>query len=386
MAAMPSAAGAWTWAGALLTLTLGAIVFIAARLERHARRAALRRAELRAAPMVPRVVAPPRAAASPMAPPGGHVGRRADGRRRSPARVATAGTLDGAQTDADAFWPAWAERSFPEMPAGITQPLASPDELEAIRAIRQAARAQLAGVRSPEVSSDVRILRFLRGYSTVGEARSRYLEMLAWRQALKMDAICDAVRGLPLEMRALPHGELLGQVYPTTLLVGRTREGHLVSRDEIGRADVAALFARLGEKRTEEWFLHFFELRALLLDEASEREGALVQSVQVKDLAGLSLSVLRSADGRRGLALVRRVLATATRYYPESALTLWILNAPSWFVLPWRMVSTVLTARTVAKVRIHSADFLPALRASGHLELELLEKMGYVDREPPSAR
>ncbi|KAJ1619345.1 hypothetical protein T492DRAFT_1086167 [Pavlovales sp. CCMP2436] len=269
----------------------------------------------------------------------------------------------------------WAKRTFPGQPAGQTQPLASAEELKAVRAIRHAARCELTAVRSPEVSSDVRILRFLRGYPAVSEALQAYRQMLAWRHEHCMDDVCDAVRGKPLEMGALPNGELLARCYPATLLVGRTRDGHLVSRDEIGQVDAAYLFRSVGEAKTVTFFLHFLELRANLLDSESEASGQLIQAMQVKDLRGLSLSQVRSADGRRGLALVRRVLTLAVKYYPESALTLWVIGSPPFFMLIWRAISTVLPARTLLKFRILGTNFYPELAKS--LEPELLDAMGY---------
>lgn len=332
-------------AAAVLALTLVTMGLVSVRLERISRR-----------------VAPPHSALAP------------------PAEEKVAESAPAALGNAEpADIPIIAEWKLPLFPAGSTQPLASAEELRAIAAIRRAARRELAAVRSPEVSSDVRILRFLRGYATVAEALAQYLAMLAWRAEHKLDDVRDAVLGLPLQMDALPHGAALAAAYPCTLSVGRTREGHFVSCDAIGRADVARIFRELGEGRTEAWFLHFFELRALLLDEASVKAGMLLQTIQLKDLDGLSLAVLRSADGRRGLALVRRVLATATRYYPESALTLWIINAPSFFAITWRFLSAVLPARTVTKVRILGANYLPAIRASGQIDEELLRAMGYVE-------
>jgi hypothetical protein len=268
-----------------------------------------------------------------------------------------------------------AARSFVYPVGGATQPLASPDELVAIRAVRRVCAAELAGCRCAAVGSDVRVLRFLRGYATVGEAVARYREMLAWRARERLDDVAAAVAGLPLEMGSLPHGALLGACYPTTLSAGETAEGHLVSRDAIGAADVARLFRELGEARAEEWFRAFFELRALRLDAASEARGVLVQAVQIKDLDGLQLGVVRSTDGRRGLALVRRVLATATRYYPESALSLFVVNAPWFFPLVWRGLAYALPARTAAKVRVFGTEFREELGAV--LGPELLGALGY---------
>lgn len=199
-----------------------------------------------------------------------------------------------------------------------------------------------------------------------------------------MDDVRDAVVELPLAVEALPHGELLSRFYPTTLLVGRTRDGHLISRDNIGRADVAAVFRELGPERLHDFFRHFFELRCLWMDRESERHGRLVQNLQVKDLSGLALAVVLSYDGRRGIALVRQVLSIAINYYPESALKLVVVNAPPFFALVWRAVETVLSERTAKKVRIFgTSGFEDELRE--HIDADTLDKLGYGGRSGESS-
>lgn len=200
--------------------------------------------------------------------------------------------------------------------------------------------------------------------------------MLSWREEHNMGPVTSAVARLPFRVDALPNGELLAQVYTADLFCGRSKAGHVVSKELTGRADVPGVFRHVGKERTQEWFKHFFELRSTLMDDLSRAEGRLVQNLQIKDLEGLSLSTMLSSDGRRGIALVQSVLGTALACYPESVVKLVIVNAPSWFAFIWAAITPILNDHTRAKVRIYSGrGFLQELEED--LDIEVLRRLGY---------
>jgi hypothetical protein len=180
-----------------------------------------------------------------------------------------------------------------------------------------------------DLSGDIRLLRFLRGYGhSVTQACAAYRAMLATRKQHDVERIRAQVLTRPLCAEEMPHGREIYPMYPIQLSCGVSRAGHLVSIDPLGALQLVQLIDELGPDKLFEFMIGQAELRQIIMDEMSATSGALVQSVQIKDLHGLSLSAFRDP---RAMQTLQSIISTCTDMYPESLATLYIINAPFFF-------------------------------------------------------
>lgn len=80
----------------------------------------------------------------------------------------------------------------------------------------------------------------------------------------------------------------------------------------------------------------------------------LVQSVQIKDLHGMGMWMLRDASA---VSTVQQIISTCTSMYPESLATLYFINAPFFFPMVWSVISNFLNERTKKKVHVLGTDY-----------------------------
>lgn len=220
--------------------------------------------------------------------------------------------------------------------------------------------AELEGAHD-DVCGDIRLLRFLRGYAhSVPHAAAAFRAMLATRRQHGVDGIRQQVLTQPLEAQAMPHGREIYALYPIQLNCGTCAKGHLVSVDPLGAIQLGALMDGPGCAKLFQFMLGASELRQVLLDERSEQSGRLVQSVQIKDLHGLSLSAFRDP---RAVSALQQVVATCTQMYPESLATLYIINAPFFFPMVRSAAAAARRPRAAAAERHRRRPALPAAQA-----------------------
>lgn len=261
-----------------------------------------------------------------------------------------------------------------------------------------------------DLSGDIRLLRFLRGYShSVTQACAAYRAMLATRKQYDVERIRAQVLARPLCAEEMPHGREIYPMYPIQLNCGVSRSGHLVSIDPLGVLQLVPLIDELGPEKLFEFMIGTAELRQIIMDEMSATSGALVQSVQIKDLHGLSLAAFRDA---RAMQTLQSILSTCTDMYPESLATLYIINAPFFFPVvraeprtraepcapreravgpsppcpplraraypeqAWSIVSNFVSERTKKKIHVLGTDYAQTLADDvGPQTLEILAKL-----------
>jgi hypothetical protein len=282
--------------------------------------------------------------------------------------------------------------------------LARPEEVPMIAEMKQQVAAELAAApprsEEPDVTGDLRFLRFLRSRShDVPLATEAMRSMLLWRTANDISgSIRPACIGKPLIEASLPmpkageegdgtaaalFRELIGPIN-----VGSTRDGHIISISQDGAGDPTTVLELISEDEIRLFFRSFLELRMMLMDAESRRRRSVVRCVQIRDLAGAGLHLLKHSSA---ILMLKRILGEALDNYCESTHCVLFLNTPSVFTAIWAVIKPMLSARSQAKCQflgsgvseyrdvVLSYAGLPALRrlyelnGAGHTTASLLD-------------
>jgi len=255
----------------------------------------------------------------------------------------------------------------PEMPPDLglesldVLPLTTPEEAPLLIRMRIELAADLETCpQYDDVTGDIRLLRFLRGYKhSVSQACIAYRAMLATRMQHDVDAIRRQVLARSLSAEDMPHGAEIYPFYPIQLDCGQSKHGHLVSVDPVGQLRLREVMREVGPEKMFEFMIGVSELRQIIMDEVSVESGHLVQSVQVKDLHGLSMSMLKDP---KAVSTLQAIISTCTSMYPESLACVYIINAPFFFPMVWTVISRFINERTQRKVRVLGRDYEETLR------------------------
>ncbi|KAF4034441.1 hypothetical protein GN244_ATG13648 [Phytophthora infestans] len=151
------------------------------------------------------------------------------------------------------------------------------EEKNQLHALRLSLEEELKAERHAkyiELVGDVRLLRFLRGHKmNVSVAATKYREMLALRQKLKLDDIRDDVVNnnkipdeFPHFQKIIPHLPFLDSYD-----VFSTPDGHVFHFEMTGYADFQKLVTDVTEEEWQTFFLYSMEYRALKLDQLSRQ-------------------------------------------------------------------------------------------------------------------
>ena len=171
--------------------------------------------------------------------------------------------------------------------------LVQPHELPMIAEMKQIVAAELAASappsEAPDVTGDLRFLRFLRSRShDVPLAAEAMRSMLLWRQKNNIDGtIRPACVGRPLTEASLPHADkvtVLGM--KGAINVGTSRDGHIITLSLDGAGDPTALLEQTSEEELSEFFRTYFELRMMVMDAETRKRRTVVRTLQLRDLEG----------------------------------------------------------------------------------------------------
>lgn len=191
-----------------------------------------------------------------------------------------------------------------------------------------------------------RLQRFLQGNENkVQEAAEHFRKMVEWRREAGMAERRKLVEGKPWDPDVVPGLRPLLQILSADV-GSHTPDGDLiwVQCDGLARLD------RLMEVTDEDLFSTLFlmcELRQDHLDRLSEKSGQLRQAIQVRDLAGLSVTGL--LRNRAVMGRLQSVLKVVNVAYPETLRKLVLMNLPTGFGLLWAALKPLLNARIQQK-------------------------------------
>lgn len=197
--------------------------------------------------------------------------------------------------------------------------------------------------------------RFLRGCGgDTGEAERRWLLTLQWRLDTNVDSILHEVQ--------LPTAALIKQFYPH-YFHGHSKKGHPVYYELLGKVNVQKLKEH---QISTDMLLRYYIFMSEYLWNKLNPDDECGQVVSILDVENVRISDMMGDV----LEFVKVASKTIQNHYVDRAHKMFIINAPFFFNMLWRVVAPMLNENTRKKITI--------LGCSANDKLELLE---YIDIE-----
>lgn len=233
---------------------------------------------------------------------------------------------------------------------------------ELLKALASERAAILDQAVAAHLFNDARLDRFLEGNNeSVEEAATHFRKMLEWRRQEGLEQRRSQIADRPWSPDSVPGLRHLFQLMCVDAS-GYTAEGQMIWVQCDGRGRLDELLAIPQEQLLNTMVLQC-ELREDHLDRRSLENRSLCKVIQVRDLAGLSISkIMRDTSTMRRLGEVLKVVNLA---YPETLQKLIVINAPAGFNLFWAAVQPMLNARIRSKFYFAGANFAEELHAIG---------------------
>eukprot|EP00966_Prymnesium_polylepis_P291888 6741361-Prymnesium_polylepis.2 len=176
--------------------------------------------------------------------------------------------------------------------------LASDAEKEQIAAMRAALAKEIAAMACrhfPDVTGDLRLLRFLRGHDhSVPLAIAAVREMLALRRKYDMDAVHQKWAHVPCSDHSFPNIEGVMRHRPGIPTIGYSKQGFPIAYEPLRLHYYTALLEAVGEAGMLEFELAQNESRMMQLHELSEQQQQLCKMIVVIDCAKVGMWQLLS--------------------------------------------------------------------------------------------
>jgi hypothetical protein len=237
-----------------------------------------------------------------------------------------------------------------------------PEEEAGMAALKAELAAELAAepwAGFPELTGDVRLLRFLRSREgDAAEAAKAFRAHLAWRKENGVDAIRQRVvdEQLGLDWARYPRGAEVNRHFRMIIHGGFTLGGHLVQLDNMGLVNPEGIAGTqegaLGLEAFTTAFIYMLEARNKLQDDLSRESGRMIRTYQVRDLEQTGMALASSAN----MTLAKKVVALSQDNYPESMAQIVFINAGKVFSVVMAAMKGVLAARTLARFVVLKED------------------------------
>ncbi|KAL1418521.1 hypothetical protein MTO96_025905 [Rhipicephalus appendiculatus] len=204
-------------------------------------------------------------------------------------------------------------------------------------------RDAVSDVRGPE-HNDAYLLRWLRAREfDVTRAEHMFRQNLRWRQQLGVDSLLTDYQ-VPKVMR---------EHFPGGILDCNPK-GHPVWLINIGSVDIKGFLQVLSPADICLHCMYIFEMQEKLKRETSRKLGQEIETQYIiVDLEGFSVRQLYSWQV---IELLTDLLKKYEANYPESLEKGFVINAPNFFPVLWKIVRPFLSQRTVDKVAIYAKD------------------------------
>lgn len=220
----------------------------------------------------------------------------------------------------------------------------------------------------PEAISDIGLLRFLRGYAhDVPAAANAFKLGVEWRSTH------DAYRWRPLlmmkkdvekatfeeivehytDLSRLPHWNKVGIAYPERFFHEHDRYGNpimITTHDMI--ENVFALMTVVTKEEYDEFRVARAVNNELYLDALSRNMKRLVKAVYIWDLEDMTRSLWKTWENKSVKAFWSDWDHRAAIAFPEQAHRIVAVNVPSWLMVLWKMLRSVIPGRTLRKIHV----------------------------------
>eukprot|EP00511_Aplanochytrium_stocchinoi_P004279 CAMPEP_0204825460 /NCGR_PEP_ID=MMETSP1346-20131115/3343_1 /ASSEMBLY_ACC=CAM_ASM_000771 /TAXON_ID=215587 /ORGANISM="Aplanochytrium stocchinoi, Strain GSBS06" /LENGTH=393 /DNA_ID=CAMNT_0051953103 /DNA_START=118 /DNA_END=1296 /DNA_ORIENTATION=+ len=253
-------------------------------------------------------------------------------------------------------------------------PLASQEEEEEVKELRSLLAedfADRACGKWPDVTGDVRLLRFLRGYDHQLEAAAEAVrDMLQIRDKYNMDEVHESFADVECNNEYFPGGNEVQSLIPGLGTVGISFSGHPVCYVPIGRHNVQRYLEEYGEEHYIKFYLAQVESRMMQLHRLSEKEGRMIKIIIIIDLKGAGLAAVTNKRWRK---FEKTFLNPINKAQAECLARLFFINAPWWILRFYNGIKRVIPPNTRRKIAMLGANYRSELLH--HLDAGTLQRM-----------
>lgn len=217
-----------------------------------------------------------------------------------------------------------------------------------------------SGPQHPELISDWKLLRFLRGHGNVEAACTAYRQMLAYRKEYDVDAFrstllatggVDSMPWPPLMDEFLPLREVIWHNVPPVYHHGQDYLGNPISMVSMSHYDMDKIAT---ENLADLWFrmvIYVNEYFDLLLHAKSEDTGKMICRHNLVDVTMLGLGDFSSS----ALKLISRV-GNSSEHYPESVFRTIALNVGIVAQSISKIVFPFVPKQTLDKIQLQNSN------------------------------
>lgn len=297
-----------------------------------------------------------------------------------------------------------------EAPAQDDDSLMSSAEQLEIDALRRELAADLEAMGParewPDLTGNIRLLRFVRGHPDLQARAAAYRLMLQFRSDGGLDGLRDQLVGRGLSWPELPEPSPKVEAhYRLVLYSGLTPAGDLVQIEDSGANDADGIMDTIGGEPFKHCFRCMGDLRSMILDQVcallaaasspalllpnvplaasgwlmlarlacscltcihsntgctqrSQETGRLMKVIQIRDLGKTGLHMLKRTDMLR----TSQALVTESQgSYPETLRRLIFVNTPSFFHVAHGLFSPLLSQKTLDRIQVFGEDYLQDL-------------------------
>lgn len=236
--------------------------------------------------------------------------------------------------------------------SGLFYPLASAAEQAQVAQMQRALAPDLAGLacaRWADVSGEIRLLRFLRGFNhDVGAALKAVRNMLEVRRRYGIDAVHEKWAHVPCtHTSGLPYQEEVQRLMPSFGTIGLSHHGHVVCYNPLRAHRYRDVLVELGEARYLDFYVSQCESRMHQLHELSAMQRRLVKILMVIDLRAVSYWALTS---RKWISFDRKHMGHLNLTMAEALSKVYIVNTPKWVLVTLSTLKKWLPANTFQKL------------------------------------
>ncbi|CAB9496664.1 SEC14-like protein 5 [Seminavis robusta] len=187
--------------------------------------------------------------------------------------------------------------------------------------------------------------RYLDAHQKEGPARKATLESLQWRKQFQIDTILS---------RPNPNYDVTKAILPHYFIGRSTTTNHVVFIQRPGLANME--LAKHNNVQSQDMSLQYayvFEYCWNIMhphETAATDPDALM--IGILDMQGLHLGLLRKGDL---ISFVKEFVGMIDAHYPTRGLKTYMINAPQWFNMVWKLVSPIMRESTKEKIVLYSA-------------------------------
>lgn len=243
-------------------------------------------------------------------------------------------------------------------------PLASESEAALVCELRKELADDLARAPSAkfeDVSGDIRLLRFLRGWDhSILEAAAAVREMLALRAKYDLDELHETWAHVECDHRTadFPHQEAIDRLKPGITTAGLSHDGHVLVFEPLRHHQYGKVLEAIGDTGMRDHYFAQCESRMGQLQRLSVSQQRMVKMVLVLDWRGVSLWTISC---RRWREYDSKYATPINKTLAEGLAKVFVINTPGWAVGFYNQIKWWIPKKTQSKIALLGVNFEPEL-------------------------